>query len=119
MKSFFVLVFFTIIFVSNSNCSYAIDIFDMELETKQVPSENTRDPLFVSLGSSCEICHQLRALDLRIVAFPLDWVISIDNAGLIRLLEDDFLYYIDEKYLCRSDNGSLLNTCYHIEFPHE
>lgn len=81
-------------------------------------SLSTKEPLFVSLGSSCEVAHQLRHLRLRAAAFPLDWVLSIENSQLIRMLEEDFINFTKEECL-RIDNGVLINTYYHLVLPHE
>lgn len=97
---------------------FAIDHYDAPLEGK-VLDPNTPSPLFVSLGSSCEIPHLLRDLNLRYVAFPLDWVISIDQAGLLRCIEEDFLHFTEKAYLVPKSNGVLVNTYYKMEFPHE
>lgn len=79
----------------------------------------TEDPIFVSLGSTCEVAHHLRELGLRKAAFPFDWIKSIDNFGFIMLLKDDFRYFLDEKYLEPYSNGTLLNTFYKLAYPHE
>ncbi|MES2121847.1 MAG: DUF1796 family putative cysteine peptidase [Chlamydiota bacterium] len=91
---------------------------DPELNNISLPTEYTPEPLFVSLGSSCEVTHQLRHLELRVAAFPLDWVLSLNNSQVIRLLEEDFLYFNDEDHLS-SYTTVLLNTRYCLVFPHE
>jgi hypothetical protein len=91
---------------------------DPELNEIPLPTEYTREPLFVSLGSTCEVTHQLRFLGLRTAAFPLDWALSLNNSQIIRLLEEDFLHFNDEEYLS-SYTTVLLNTCYCLLFPHE
>ena len=95
--------------------NYSYGDMDAGLEEKL---SSTKEPLFVSLGSSCEVAHQLRYLGLRATAFPLDWVLSIENSQLIRMLEEDFINFTKEECLI-IDNGVLLNTYYHLVLPHE
>ncbi len=93
---------------------------DLDPELNRIPllTAFTEEPLFVSLGSTCEVTHQLRCLKLRAAAFPLDWALSLNNSQIIRLLEEDFLYLNDEKFLS-SYSTVLLNTRYCLVFPHE
>ena len=93
---------------------------DLDPELNEIPlhTEFTQEPLFVSLGSTCEVTHQLRFLGLRAAAFPLDWALSLNNSQIIRLLEEDFVYFNDEEYLS-SYTTVLLNTRYCLLFPHE
>ncbi len=83
-----------------------------------LPTEYSQEPLFVSLGSTCEVTHQLRHLELRAAAFPLDWALSLNNSQIIRALDEDFSYLNDEKYLS-SYTTVLLNTRYCLLYPHE
>lgn len=83
-------------------------------------SETAHEPLFVSLGSSCEPAHMLRFCKLRREAFPFDWLISFDGEKLIELLEDNFLRFLNEDDLVAYDfGGALLHTYYHLEFLHD
>lgn len=104
------------IFLLTLNQSYG----DLDPELNEIPllTEFTQEPLFVSLGSTCEVTHQLRFLGLRAAAFHLDWALSLNNSQIIRLLEEDFIYFNDEKYLS-SYTTVLLNTRYCLLFPHE
>lgn len=81
--------------------------------------EEITDPvLFVSLGSHCHPAHDLRAFNLRRLAFPLDWIISFNGEALISLLEEDFTYFLDDS--CFDTFGyELLNTRYELEFLHD
>src|SRR3989338_2561561 len=76
------------------------------------------EPLFVSLGSSCEAASQLRHLNLRTAAFPLDWVLSIENDGLIALIEEDFAEFLSPHCLAVL-NQVPCNTHYRLYCPHE
>ena len=77
-----------------------------------------REPLFVSLGSYCITANMHRECGIRKAAFPFDWIVSFDGEKLIELLEEDFLYFLNEDYL-KVQGGSLLNTHYHLEFLNE
>ena len=78
-------------------------------------------PIFVSLGSTCDVAHALRACDLRDEAYPFDWICSFLGHKLIQILEDDFLYFLDKRFLILGAKGPgfLLNDIYHLEFLHE
>jgi Putative papain-like cysteine peptidase (DUF1796) len=45
---------------------------------------------YVSLGSTCQTAYQLRRLQLRKFAGPLDWFISRDAANVSRLIRNRF-----------------------------
>jgi len=77
--------------------------------------------LFVSLGSNCGVAGILRASDLRNAAFPFDWMVTYDGEKFIELLDNDFAFFLDPKYLHvePSDPGYLIQTYYHMEFLHE
>jgi hypothetical protein len=77
--------------------------------------------IFVSLGSTCEISHILKNNQLRKQAFPFDWITTIDSEKFIKLIQEDFKYFLDRKYLISTgkDPFPLLNTYYNIEFLHD
>lgn len=79
------------------------------------------DFLFVSLGSHCEIAAHLNENCLRKAAFPFDWLVSSNNACLTRIINDDFLFFLDERYLFQHPTGPYIieNSCYEIEFRHD
>lgn len=79
------------------------------------------EPLFVSLGSYCEVTHILRACGIRKAAFPFDWITTLDSEKFLEILDDDFCYFLDEDYLRVGDRGPgpLLNAYYLLEFLHE
>lgn len=101
----------------------AIDFLDVHLQENQLSAHAARGPLFVSLGSSCEVAHQLYHLKLRVAAFPLDWILSIDNSQLIKMLNEDFANFDYEEHLILKrlgiNNTVLLNTHYSLVIPHE
>jgi hypothetical protein len=79
------------------------------------------DPLFVSLGSVCEVAHALKGCGVRKESFPFDWITSIDSEKFLQIIEEDFAQFFDESCLCpaRKDPWPLLHTCYRLEFLHE
>lgn len=95
-----------------------------DLESKNIETAEIRDlflePLFVSLGSSCEPAHLLRECGIRKAAFPFDWIISFDGEKIIELLEDDFLHFFNSSDLIPYDySKALLHMQYHLEFLHD
>lgn len=100
--------------------------WDIENETVSLNSLGKK-PLFVSLGSHCEIALALKRNMIRSAAFPFDWCLTLNNDLLIDILENDFQYFLDDEYLFYDDNWTinvnkhnrLLNTKYQIEFLHE
>lgn len=79
------------------------------------------DILFVGLGSYCEAADILKSCGVRKAAFPFDWILSTDSKKLIKILENDFSHFLEEKYLvpAKSSNMILLQTYYNMEFHHE
>ena len=80
--------------------------------------------LFVSLGSDCHNGLALNEFGLRKIAFPFDWLVTGNNQGLIRLLDNDFAFFLDERFLTTPENAknspnNLTNTLYDIEFTHD
>lgn len=78
-------------------------------------------PLFVSLGSHCEVVSHLRSNGLRKAGMPFDWLLSSHHAGFIAALRDDFLYFTDERFLLRGLKSPTIleNVLYKIEFRHD
>ena len=83
-----------------------------------IEQEISREPLFVSLGSSCKTAHMHRECGIRKAAFPFDWIISFDGEKLIDILEEDFLYFLNPSSL-KVSGQALLNHHYHLEFLNE
>lgn len=76
--------------------------------------------LFVSLGPNCSIGDFLRDSRLRKAAYPFDWITSYDLEGVIQLLDEDFLHFLDDDFLVPFDSYSkLVNLHYHLEFIHD
>ncbi len=77
------------------------------------------EPLVVSLGCNCGLTGYLRESGIRKAAYPFDWILSIDFPKLVELFEDDFLYFLDDRFLVADRGGLLFQTYYHLEFSHE
>lgn len=90
--------------------------------------------LFVSLGCNCWQAQALRpkAHSLRDAAFPFDWLVSLDTAGLIKCLDERFNHFLDESCFVRSPGKQLdlyfkltlreidlENTYYNFVFTHD
>ncbi len=85
---------------------------------------NEQKPLFVSLGSWCEIALSLRDCQLRQSAFPFDWLVTGDHEGFLNLFYTDFQYFTAEDHIIQipdltQNPNSLKNTFYNIIFYHE
>lgn len=95
------------------------EIFDFE---GQIIAD--KKPLFVSLGSGCDTAITLRDCGLRNAALPFDWLVTGNHERFIQLLDDDFKYFIDERYFIPVEDASdhpnsLKNTHYDVVFYHE
>jgi len=94
-------------------------------ESEEIDNVNIHDfiqePLFVSLGSTCEVAHILKANGFRKAAFPFDWITTIDSEKFLDILNQDFKYFLDESYLSVVDSGPgpLIHIYYHLELLHE
>lgn len=75
-------------------------------------------PLFVSLGSSCDVAIYLKEGGLRKMGFPLDWVLSIDGERFLELIANDFEGFIDDANMTHHGHV-LVNSYYHVEFRHD
>jgi hypothetical protein len=80
-------------------------------------------PLFVSLGSHCEIADTLRKEGLRKAAFPFDWLDCRDQDSLIRILDTDFEGFTDRANFIPLPDCPVPNTVYNarykIRFHHD
>jgi hypothetical protein len=78
----------------------------------------TGEPLFVGLGSWCNVALALRDSGLRKVAFPFDWIASVDCEKFLEIFINDFEFFLDDEYLFVK-NGYFWNSYYRLEFPHD
>ena len=81
--------------------------------------EQTTGPAFVSLGSFCGPATMIKSAGYRIASFPFDWMLTTDGEGIIRILEDNFEHFFDDRYLVTHKGGLLTHTYYHLLFSHE
>lgn len=72
----------------------------------------------INLGNDCEPAWNLSFYNLRKEAFPLDWLSTRDFEGLIKLIYDDFKFFLDPKYLIW-DGDKIRNTYYNLNFVHD
>ncbi len=72
----------------------------------------------ISLGNDCQTAGHLRANNLRTQAYPFDWLQTLHFGGLYKVIEDDFKFFLDERYLIK-DGPKILNTYYNIGFWHD
>jgi len=83
------------------------------------PNDNRLAPIFISLGSHCEPSQQLILNNLRSAAFPFDWLLTLDFEGFLALIQEDFRFFMDKRYIIQNDENALINTYYHIDLRHE
>jgi len=78
-------------------------------------------PLFVSLGSDCEVAMKMRENGLRHYAFPFDWLQFPSHKHLIALLNENFEFFLDANYYIQNPEypTHLEHTRYHFEFRHD
>lgn len=105
-------IFFAIAIILNSNLF--ADGWDPSLSLD-------KDVTLVSLGSHCEIAMHLNENHLRKAAFPFDWLLTCNHDLFHKLLDDDFAFFLDEKYLIQHPNHPYVieNCRYEIEFRHD
>lgn len=101
MKKYLLSTFISTCFFLNAN-----DAYQQEIEV-------------VSLGSHCQASISLREIGLREFATPLDWLLSLDHKGLIRLLDDEFYHMFDAQYLIQYPEGYVINSRYNLDFRHD
>ena len=76
------------------------------------------DPLFISLGSWCNVAINLKRNGMRKAAFPFDWIASVDCEKFLEIFTSDFKYFLDDNYLFIKDSH-IFNNYYNLEFPHD
>ena len=81
----------------------------------------TTPVIYVGLGSHCQSARQLRDHHLVSRAFPFDWLISSCNDDFIKILYDDFAFFLDKTYLFMNPVHPWIfeNARYKIEFRHD
>lgn len=101
--------------------SFCSPIFAGEVldEERKELSWDSKEPLFISLGSDCYVAGNLVHIGYRRASFPFDWLLSLDHNAVINILDDNFKHFLNPSYYSLHTNGSLINTYYHLEFRHE
>lgn len=105
-------------------CCCCVSAF-ADCEDENVKEENQlsleRKPLFVSLGSSCEVAMELRRCSLRSVAFPFDWLLTLNHDLFIDLLNENFNHFLDKNSFSMHPGNSKIieNHLYQVEFRHD
>lgn len=118
MKKVYIFYVFQLILSGFISYSYGA-IASSDKKSEQVLSGKYLDePLFVSLGSWCNVALNLRKNGMRKSAFPFDWVASVDCEKFLEIFTTDFEYFLDEDYLFVKDSH-FFNSYYHLEFPHD
>jgi hypothetical protein len=82
-------------------------------------SFDSKEPLFVSLGSDCGMAGQVENIGYRRASFPFDWLLTFDHNGMLKVLDDNFKHFLNPSCYSLHTNGALVNTYYHFEFRHE
>lgn len=84
-----------------------------------IEAQVKREIVLVSLGSHCEVANLLRSCDLREFATPVDWMLTLNHRGFIRLLKANFSGMFDPQYLFQHPEGYVTNSRYKIDFRHD
>jgi hypothetical protein len=82
-------------------------------------SFDSKEPLFISLGCDCSFAAYSEQIGYRRASFPFDWLLTLDHNGMVKILEDDFKYFLDPNSYQISPRKTLINDYYRIEFFHE
>jgi hypothetical protein len=91
-----------------------------ELDDTSTIIHATQGPLFVSLGSDCLTASMIQHFGKRQTAFPFDWMLTLDEAGFLQILNTNFQDFTNKDYLIRHPitNAGLVHSIYHVEFAH-
>ena len=102
----------------NVNKKYVLSLFigvSVLIHADQVGSGPLQEIAVVSLGSHCQSSVILRELGMRQFATPLDWLLSLDHEGLVKLINDEFCYMFDERYLTQYPEVYVINNLYNLD----
>ncbi len=92
-----------------------------EIESRTISLNALTSPLFVSLGADCLTASMMQLFGKRQAAFPLDWLVTMDDEGLIHLLNNNFQDFTNRAHLIAHpiNSDKLVHYHYHIEFVHD
>ncbi len=119
---------FFIFIAANFLTNYSLDFniqFDKQIqsiisedEKKEKRSVNVGiekyDVLCVSLGFNCTVALNFNQNQIRLLAFPFDWIMT-SFTGLCELIENNFIDFLNPMYL----RQGVFNTKYNIGMPHD
>jgi hypothetical protein len=54
--------------------------------------------IYIPIGIDCSVAYNLDRLGLRTCALPFDWLRIIDINTIIKLLDSNFQFFLDEEY---------------------
>lgn len=104
----------------------AIMLFTRMSQANSMPDFNfegeinhNRPYLFISLGRNCWPAQALRMHGFRDAAFPFDWLITSDNDGLVKCLNENFEHFTDTTYFQKFGKIDTDNICYNFRFTHD
>jgi hypothetical protein len=100
-------------------CFCSITFAAEDADERKEFSLDAQEPLFISLGPDCYIAGYLVQIGYRRASFPFDWLLTLDHNAMVKLLDDDFKYFLDPSCYSIHTNKYLIHTYYHIEFRHE
>lgn len=75
--------------------------------------------IFVSLGCNCWPAQALRMHGFRDIAFPFDWLITKDNDGLVKCLDENFEHFLDAASFQKYGKIDVDNINYNFRFTHD
>ncbi|HUD01118.1 MAG TPA: DUF1796 family putative cysteine peptidase [Rhabdochlamydiaceae bacterium] len=100
-------------------CFCSIIFAGEDADERKELSFDSKEPLFISLGADCYVAGNLVHIGYRRASFPFDWLLTLDHNGMIKILDDDFKYFLDPSCYSIHTNRYLIHNYYHFEFRHE
>lgn len=102
-------IFLLFVFVANLISLHA---------ARAVEIPELRNPVLISLGWNCEPAWYLRAFHIRKIAFPFDWMATVNFDGLCKVIAEDFKDFLNPAYL-EYRKTAIHNTLYNVQFYHD
>lgn len=56
-------------------------------------------PTYISLGEDCQVALSMRDLNVRLAAYPFDWMISSDFDKLTQAFREDFVDFLNPQHM--------------------
>ena len=78
-------------------------------------------PIFISIGSQCEVSTQISQNAKRDASFVFDWILSVDIEGIIQVLNNRLDLFFDERYfkIHPYHSNVLIHQLYNFEYRHD